>query len=230
MPYKRRRFKKRVLKKDLQKPTKRQVKSMISRSISTLVEEKFHNEFTDDPNVFQVSTTQTFDVSDLVIGDNDTSRIGDEVRIVSIDFMYNILRNPDATADTWLRVILYQYKLDTTNLTSTTPPVAQILQDPTVGRQSISSHYNHDFEKYVHIIYDRVHNVPFSVTDSNHMFTLRKPIKFYKGFNKKLKFIGQDTPGNNGINKIFLLVFSTQSVSGEAPTFQAHTRINYRDA
>lgn len=215
MPIKRYR-KRRYYKKKLSGTEKKQVKTIVKRTLNSNLEEKH---ISANSGIVGVSDTPTTYTTVLPIqGQLIDERIGNKIKLKSFLCKYTVyLQDPSNV----VRVIIFQWKSNSFGVP--TPPASQILQ--VTSPYPWLSQINQDTRQNVKILYDKTHTMqnggPLQITRS---VNLRKfAITNYECVSAAL--------GSNNLQKgeIFLLLVSDSALAPN-PTFVWRFMLKYTDA
>lgn len=190
------------------------VKKYVKGQLKKRIERKFTN------RVFNLSPDTTGTISKFMDtepapGTSDIQRIGDRIRLTSLDFRYTLIHS-DGTNFT--RIILFQWKDDDSNYT---PVVNDVIL---AGGNALVSPIRHDQRKagMINVLMDRVH----SQSDSGSNAAIFRRKFFTRGFGREVQFINGT---QKGVNNIYMLTIS-DSGAAPHPTLDAFMRLNYTDS
>lgn len=166
-------------------------------------------------------------LSEPTAGTGDTSRIGDSIRLTSLQVKLHATVGGAGSVDAYiLRVILFHWLV---NDDVDTPGIAEILQTQS-SNQSVLSPLTHDTRKLRKIIDDRV----LRAYDDGGSTSWESPIYFENVYffknpkNKvnEIQYIGSTV---RGINNVYMLLVTNNNATGNGWNVSYHTRINYID-
>lgn len=171
------------------------------------------------------------DISAIAQGQTDTTRVGDKVILLSLQFKGVVtVPNPDIGTEIQqiIRVIYFIYKDDTT-------PVVGTIMESTGDPNAINSPFIHDRQVKRKVLYDKCFTVKSLGTIAGGYTALSKPIAVsaYIPLTKlknKLNTIHYEGGGTTGVNKIWMLVISDSALSTGACSWRVYNRLNYIDA
>lgn len=193
-------------------------------------------------NIGSLQVTSAGEVASLTnvpIGDDDSSRVGDQLQIRSIELKWRIrwTNNPDPNVFQprvkTIRVILFQWK------PKDAPIVSDIIQ--AVVGLGTGAVWNHDRRDLYRILYDKVLKVSAPSTPATIGTT---PVDFGTGqgvfetnweramitsgfFDRKIQFASSlDT---NGSNRIWLLRIADNTTAANSALLDQITKFNYSD-
>lgn len=190
------------------------VKKYVKGQLRKRIERKFVN------RAFNLSPDTTGTISKFMDtapapGTSDIQRIGDRIRLTSLDMRYTLIH---ADNTNFTRVIIFQWKDDDSNYTP-------VLTDVIVGGgNAMVQPIRHDQRKagMINVLYDRVHGQ--SLNGSNAAIFRKK--FFTRGFARDIQFINAT---QKGVNQLYLLAIS-DSGAATHPTLDLYMRLNYTDA
>lgn len=212
---------------DLAKPSKLQVRRMIKTSIGRKLEEKSYLVDASKSTVETYSSNSVMtDVFDPVQGTSDQTRIGDKVRLKRIEMTYVLTANASATDDHFVRVILFQWKLDSAARDPDDVDILQSIATYATGYRVPSALINYDYRNNFNILYDRMHLVQAGTNTYNAAFTPRIVKVFGKKLHKEVSFKGATT---DGVGKIYVLQISDITSVAESPQSSCQIRTVYAD-
>lgn len=161
----------------------------------------------------------------------DFTRLGDSIKVTSIDIRGYVFYTPDPTDDDScvIRLICFQYKPNNGLLA---PSVARLLNNDDQGQPGPTSHQVIDYKNDYHILYDRTMVlVPTKaaasggVSNQTKFFHINVPMK---RATKKLEFDALTAAHNNAV--YFVAFSNTLSTVGvKDPTIAYQTRMRFLD-
>lgn len=159
----------------------------------------------------------------------DVTRIGDSIKITSIDIRAMLFYTPDVTNDPGqlFRIVIFQYKPNNGLLP---PSQARLLNNDENGFPGPLSHQVISYQNDYHILYDRMYTVIGSTSTtgvSNQVKHVHINVPL-KRATKKLEFDGNTTAHNNAV---YMAIFSSSSnAAGIAdPAVGYQTRLRFLD-
>lgn len=199
----------RVTKFNSAKTTVPQVKAIVRKAIHAEEEEKYaiinaSYGVATAPGLYVLTNTSQ--------GSSGGTHIGDECRLKSLWFRYNVTV---ADASNAVRVILFIWK---PNLAYAAPAALDILKTVTTPNQ-LTSCYEEDGEDMYRILYDRVHFVSAVGPVQTGALVTRK-------LNLKMDFA---TGSSNASNNVYVLLVSDSGAVSD-PTVNFTSRISFTDA
>jgi len=209
--------------------TRKAVSAVIKRTIRAKEEFKFYDQSLNsntgatNPVNMQGLTPNTASLNQLtavVQGASDNTRVGDRLDMTSLDFMVNFKFESAVTAATTaatVRVILLQFLGDTSIAALTSAQVLQTIIFATTYQQP-----NHDFKPLIKVLYDKVRVIN---NGANNSTTFRGRVK---PSTKRLQFQNGTTSGRGHL--YLLVVADNQDNLGGAVEFWYTTRLNYTDS
>lgn len=160
-------------------------------------------------------------VTQISQGAADTSRVGDEIRVSSIEYKYTMFSVNNEPAA--IRFVIVQWHPQVTDTNGSPPSVAgNIFFDGTVDSENYLQPIYHDNRRQFRILYDKTHKLSAAdeITATYHGFITR-------GFQRNLQYYGGSA--TNAANQIFILKCS--SVTGaNSPTMTNFIKVNYTDS
>ncbi len=129
--------------------TNRQFKAKVQRIISQTDEAKFVDTFTDADATPVAGTSVILPLSLVAGGTSDTTRIGDQIKLISVEMKYFIQDETDGnTNDTLARIIIFRAKK---NLNGVLPAVTDLLSTDSITslRETSGGSDMSDFKVYL---------------------------------------------------------------------------------
>lgn len=190
------------------------VKKYVKRQLGKRLERKYINrEFSLTPSTTGV-ISKVMDANPAP-GNSDSGRIGDRIRITSIDMRYTGIY---ADGTNFVRIIVFQWKDDDNNYT---PVQSDVINAST---SAFTAQIRHDQRKagMLNILWDKVHCM--SSTGSNAAIFRHK--FFTRGFGRDVQFM---SGSQKGTNQLYMLTIS-DSIAASHPSLDVRFRVNYTDA
>jgi len=211
MPY-RRKYKRR--RKKAGKGTRALAKRAFSlaKNIASSKEVKYHDIKIDTE--VDWSAAGPLDLANIAPGLADTSRIGDQIRVTSINFKWIAYRQTSAA--TYIRVIVIRDHQDAIL------DIGSVLQEVDTP-SGFQSHYVHDVRPQYSVIFDKY----FKLSDD---YSNSSAQRWYKKLNFKIQYVAGST---SVISKNQIKAFAISDVSSQAsakPQLYGYMRLNYLDS
>jgi len=156
-------------------------------------------------------------------GITDNQRIGDQLEGINLEMRVHLYLPTSATLGFYFsRIIIFQWRVDTTSVVPTAP---DILLLGTGGTVNYTSLYNHDKRSLYKIMYDRTFCqngvCPDSMTSNGAIYT-RKFLKIPH------KVISYDSVTTTGIHHIYLMVLGSGTSSSDCSKLNLAAKLKYR--
>lgn len=196
--------------KPLNKVEKKQVKSIVNRTINTRSETKHYNTY--DSGTAVQNVVSITDLCPITQSNADTGRDGDQLELYNFQMNY-ALEGGDAT--NIVRVMIFQWKDDSVPLD--TDILFNIANVPWLSFTHV------DKKQLFTVLYDRKHSL--CLNGANGVQNHRIHLYGKKLGRKKIQYQGGTT---TGMNKLYLLRVS-DSAGLPDPFMYHHTRIQYKD-
>jgi len=152
-------------------------------------------------------------VTQVPQGDTDSNRDGDQLTINSLDFRIGI--KTGSTTPTFLRVILFRWK------PNTTPAYASILLDQHSTSNAPLSQYNHDQRQQYKILYDTL-----IMINSTYMTGHVVHHNCTKGFNPRQQFVA----GSSTVATNMLYIMCVSDVASNGPSVVLSSKLTFYDS
>lgn len=193
---------------------KMNVKSLINREITKRLDKTVEYKAWDVQNTWS-STPVAYRLSAINVGTGDNDRVGDQIKCKNIQLkLYGLLGG--ATSPINFRIILFR----TNEVDSTSPTVANILQDTTTGPRIYNSPWNLDnmrAGRYT-ILMDKSLSV--------NLDTPSRSLNKYINLKSRIDYLSGATTGKGNIYVLLL----SDYVTGSLPTINFYSRLMYTDA
>lgn len=201
-------FRRRNFKKRNVQPSKT-FKTMVLKVLRGNIEPKYITASTTAQTVDWLGGLNSF--TDIVQGSAQTQRVGDELRLKSIDLRYQI-----ACADTTqcMRIIVFQW------FQNTVPTVNNILYSNGTAQAPFGA-LNFEQRRNYRILYDRMHSLDIITEIQNGVH-----VRIWKIPKRNIVFTTTGTTVGN--NKCYIYFISDSSVAPH-PTLTWQIRVNYTD-
>lgn len=196
---------------------------LIKRVATLSSEKKYHLAQSSGPQPV-IDTGDITCMTQILQGDSDTSRVGDQLTIRSIEYKFNAFLSTSATAPAVLRFLLIQWFPRVVN-TASPPNIADnILFDGLTNSENYLQPYYHDNRNQFKVLLDKTVVVGLDAKVN--------PITYHgyitKGFRRRVQYYaGAFDDGNN---QIFLIKLSNIATGSNPPSFTNYIKINYSDA
>ena len=154
------------------------------------------------------------DLANISPGLSDNSRIGDQIRVTSINFKW--IAYQENSACSYIRVIVIRDHQDAIL------DLNQVLQE-TGNLSSFQSHYVHDLRKQYTVLFDKYFKITTDYQDAVQQ-------RWYKKLNFKVQYVAG---GTSTISKNQIKAFAIADVSDQAtqqPSLYGYMRLNYLDS
>jgi len=153
---------------------------------------------------------QSQDLTLVPQDDTDTGRDGDRLTLKTIHLKFSLIKNLSSLATSeYIRVFVFQWKPNTTNLAPTTAQL--FLNDPVSGGISCRSNWIVDNKGQFTVLYDRMFRMQGLVATASASIAQWHTKRLYKRFNKTLQYNAGTTAGSG---HIFFGTISDQAVNG----------------
>ena len=212
MPYRKRRYRRRrrrYRKKSTQAVAHRALN--LAKKVAFASEVKYHDVAIN--SLVDWDGAGPIDLANISQGFSDNNRIGDQIRITSINFKW-ICYNLNSGCS-YVRVIVIR---DTQDAIS---DINQVLQQ-TGNLPSFQSHYVHDIRPQYSVMFDKYFHIDNVKQDSSAQ-------RWYKKLNFKVQYVASST---SVISKNQIKAFAISDVSSQAtnkPELYGFMRLNYYD-
>ncbi|AXH74174.1 MAG: capsid protein [Cressdnaviricota sp.] len=222
------------------KPLNKRQKKQVRRLATIGKELKFAITFSAN-GVAVTSAGTIYDLTNVAQGTTDTSRVGDRLTLCGKMELFLQFVGPESLTGlvndiyNTIRIVVFQLKEKA--VAGTNPITTDIFLNGPTGAADVLSLYNHDNRQIYTILKDVVINLVnnqnstvggtgFTTAQSNHIWTKKLMIPMGKKVRKDIQYI---SGGNNGYNKIFMMVFS-DSGAAPNPTMTGNSKVFFRDA
>lgn len=193
-------------------------KSYVQKIVRKEQETKYHDlSLASQPYLVAMASTTIVDLCAISQGTQDIQRIGDKIRLRSLDMRVQILC---ADSTNVVRFIIFQWHPNTT-ITATDPQGSQIIAD--TATYPFLSNYVHDYQNQFIVVYDKVWGSELTSDSANRVMHIRPSLKYVR---KQVNYTGATTSGSD---KLYLLMVS-DSGSATHPSVKVQARIRYDDA
>lgn len=197
-------------------------KQVVKQQLKKAEEIKYH---VTNNNLFinQVAAGVLHDLSITSQGASDIQRIGDKIRLKSLNINYDIRA---VASETYVRVMVIQWREDST---TSTPTLSSVLQTPAYSGgqiEPILSTLQHDGVKMgkFTVLYDRVHNLKFNAQFGQPEKQIVNKKISLKYAAKHLQYLNGTSAGTN---KLYMLMTSSDPLNNA--DMRLHTKLTYTD-
>jgi len=173
-----------------------------------------------------------FSLTTVPAGQTDTSRIGDQVTIRSLEFNYSINQELPGTSHlfAYCRIILFQWFENDAYDTVTLDKILATVPSPAYR---YLAPYAHDFRYQFRILYDKTHimvNTSAATGFTNNSYTPSVHVMLTQFPKNRIQYVAASS---TGVNNIYCLALGT-AAQGDAtntkPKFQFECKFNFSDA
>lgn len=227
--------KRKAVRQVLSKNQQTGVKQIVERKLKQNVELKQHAVSIGATEFYSGTAGTDIDLlTDMTQNITDTTRLGDEITLKSIELMMFFYNPSTAVSIPYsnVRVIVFQYIADP----ATAPAIAKmfLVSNASGGDYGAMNSFNQDYVPSIyHILYDKLFHLSVGTTNAANygatpsyakQLRFKVPLKYAK---KKLQFISAGATLTNGI---YLLVTASQGATTDNAVYLYNATIKYTDS
>ncbi len=210
-------------------PLNKRQKSQVKRIVKFGREKKHRDEYSTGS---EISTTGVvIDLMDIAEGDTSITRDGDQINLSAVYGQFQVLRDSTPDFPDLVRVLLIQWKQDTT--ATGEPTLAEVLFD--VTNSPVLSNYNFENRSNYKVLRDWLlpiggqENSVIAGPDDT-VIRNQKIRRFRLNMKNVNKVVRYNTGATTGSNKLYLVTLGQKAPGAAASTLYFHIRSEFTDS